>query len=83
MNKIVTFAKDLRRTLQFFELDLKSLKIVGFSDAAFAGNRDSTLQLGYIVFVGDSKNYVVPLLFKSYEARRLTRSVRGSEMIAF
>lgn len=83
VDKLVKFAKEKIVMLQFFELELKFLKIIGFSDASFARNRDLTFQLGYIVSVGDSKNYVVPLLFKSYKARKVNRSVKGAEMIVF
>lgn len=83
VNKLIRFAKEKRVTLHFFKLDLKSLKAVNLWDASFSGNCDPTSQLGYIVFVGESRNYFIPLLFKSYEAHRAARSVMGAEMIVF
>lgn len=69
--------------LQFFELDVSSLKIIGFSCAMYAGIRDLTSPLGYIVFTGDDKGYALPPLFKSYKARRVSWLIMDAEMIAF
>ena len=67
----------------FPKLEVESLHITGFSDASFAANRDLSSQLGYICFLGDAKGSVVPFFFKSYKARRVTRSVMAAEIIAF
>lgn len=82
-NKLIRFAKTNDVSLRFIQLRPLALKIFGFSDASFAGNRDLTSQLGYVVFIGDSIDRVIPLIFKSYKARRVTRSVLGAELIAF
>ena len=70
-------------TIKFPKLDLTSLRIIGFSDASFAGNRDFSIQLGYIIFIGDNTDRVIPVFSKSYKARHVTRFVIGAELIAF
>lgn len=82
-NKLIKYAKQNELSLRFPKLDKNSLKIVGFSDASFAGNRDFSSQLGYLIFLSDDSGSVCPVVFKSYKARRVTRSVMGAELIAF
>ena len=83
LNQAVKYAIDHRVCLKVPKLDAISLKILGFSDASFANNSDLTSQLGHIFFLADSTNAVVPLSFKSYKSRRVTRSVMSGEVIAF
>lgn len=83
LNRAVKFADDHRVSLKIRKLDKESLRIIGFSDASFANNDDLTSQLGHIVFLGDKNIHFVPLTFKSYKARRVTRSVMTGEVIAF
>ena len=82
-NKVVKMAHEHRVTLRFPKLDLNTLRIIGISDASFANNRDLTSQLGYLFFLADKQDRVIPLCFKSYKARRVTRSVLAAELIAF
>lgn len=83
LNKAVKYAVDNRLRLRINKLDRKSLRIIEFSDSSFANNRELSSQLGHIVFLGDSSNAVIPLSFKSYKARRITRSAMSGEVIAF
>lgn len=83
INKLIIYAKKNNVCIRFVKLDPSSFEIIGFSDASFAGTRDFTSQLGYIIFVSDKSGSVIPMLYKSYKARRVTRSVMGAEMIAF
>lgn len=82
-NKLIEFARENDISISFPQLDLKSLRVIGFYDASFAGNKDFTSQLGYVVFISDKNNRAIPIFFKSYKARRVTRSVMGAELIAF
>ncbi len=79
----MTYAVDNPVSLKFPKLDLETLQVVGFSDASFANNYDLTSQLGHIVFITDGEGNAAPIHFKSYKARRVTRSVMAAEVIAF
>lgn len=65
------------------KLDPKSLRVVRFSDASFAGNQGFTSQLGYLVFLSEKSDNIAPVILKSDKARRVTRSVLGAELFAF
>lgn len=59
------------------------MKFLGYSDASFASNCDHTSQLGYNVFLMDCSSNTIPIVYNSYEARRVKRSVLAAELIAF
>ena len=82
-NRVVSYAMDNPVTISFPQLDLDSVKVIGYSDASFANNRDLSSQLGYVVFMVDDQNHAIPIVYKSYKARRVTRSVMAAELIAF
>ena len=82
-NRLVKHVHENKNKVAIPRLDKDSLKVVGFSDASFAGNMDFTSQLGYICFLADEKDAAVPIIFKSYKARRVTRSVMSAEVISF
>ena len=69
--------------LKFPSLERDDVRIVGYSDAAYANNRDLTSQLGRIILLMDKSNNAIPVSFKSYKSRRVTRSVLAAEAIAF
>lgn len=48
-----------------------------------ANTRDLITQLGYIIFVVDGNHRSLPLVFKSYKARRVFRSAMDGEFTAF
>ena len=85
----VAFAIDNRISLHIPKLNKDTLSIIGFTDsslkdlAKFANNGDLSTQLGYVCFIGDDTGAVVPISFKSYKSRRVTRSAMDSEVIAF
>lgn len=70
-------------TIRFPRLDIQTLRILGISDAAFANNKDLTSQLGVLVFLAGGNDCVIPLCFKYYKSRRVTRSVLAAELISF
>lgn len=83
VNKVIAFVKSKPLAISFPKLDKDTLQVVGISDASFSSNLDSTSQLGYLVFLADARGSASPIFFKSYKARRVTRSVIGAELIAF
>ena len=83
INSLVRYAHNNVAHIQFPSLVRDTLRIVGFSDAAYANNYDLTSQLGRIILLSDVSNAVIPISFKSYKSRRVTRSVLSAEVIAF
>lgn len=59
------------------------MRIVGYSDAAFANNPDLTSQLERIIVLMDNSKSAIPVSFKSYKSRRVTRSILSAEVIVF
>ena len=83
LNKAVAFAIDNRIPLRTAKLDQESLRVIGFADASFANIADLLAQFGHVCFIGDETGAVVPISFKSYKSRRVTRSAMAGEFIAF
>lgn len=69
--------------LQYPKLDKLSLRIQAYTDAAFGNNADFSSQLGYMIFLADKFNTCQPLMWSSHKSKRATRSVLGSEVMAF
>lgn len=69
--------------IQYRKLEKNSLKILWFSDASFANNRDLSSQLGHIIFLTDKSDTVLPISFKSYKSKRITKSPMSAEVISF
>ena len=69
--------------LRFPRLDLGSLRIQEYTDAAFGNNFNSSSQLGYIMFLADCRNRCQPISWSSYKSKRVTRSVLRSEVMSF
>lgn len=70
-------------TLKFPKLDNKSLQLRVYSDASYSNNEDKSSQLGYIIFLMDKHNRCQPLFWSSHKSKRVSRSVLGSETMAF
>ena len=83
LNSAIRYAHDNAASLRFPKIERSSIGLVGFSDAAYANNHDLTSQLGRIVLIMDDSNKTIPISFKSYKSRRVTRSVLSAEVIAF
>lgn len=83
LNRPTRHAVPNRVSLKIPVLDMKTLKVIGFWDSSFANKSDISSQLGNICLLGDHTGYVVPIHFKSYKSRRVTRSSMASELIAF
>lgn len=84
MNKVV---QELRKTsnhaMKFPKLDKDTLRIVAYTDSSFANNYDLSSQLGYAVFLVDKNDNSAIISFRSFKARRITRSVLAAETLAF
>ncbi len=83
LNRVVVHAILHPLSLKFPSLDPQSVRVIGFADASFANNADSTSQLWHITFLEDKHGNAAPIHFRSYKARRVTRSVLSAEVIAF
>jgi hypothetical protein len=79
--------KHLRKTVSFTlkhsKLDINSLTLKVYTDASHANNFDGSSLLGYILFLADASEKCQPIVWSFHKSRRVTRSVLGSEMIAF
>jgi hypothetical protein len=64
-------------------MDMRTLTLHVFSDAAFANNDDFVCKLGYLAFLSDQEGNCALLDYKSMKARRVTRSILAGELIAF
>ena len=82
-NTIVRHAHKNLVHLKFPCLERDSLRLVGYSDAAYAKKYDLSSQIGRIILLMDDTNRVIPISFKSYKSRRVERSVLSAEVIAF
>jgi hypothetical protein len=63
-------------------LDKTSLKLLVFTDASFANNKDLSSQIGYIIVMADSNNQANIIYWLSIKCKRVTRSVLASELYA-
>ncbi len=83
LNGVERYAQKNVGYLKFPCLEQANVRIVGYSDAAFANNHDLTSQLCRVILLMDKIDNAIPVSFKSYKSRRVTRSVLSAEAIAF
>ena len=69
--------------MKFPKLEKESLRIVAYTDSSFANNYDLSSQLGYAVFLVDGNQNSALISFRSFKAKRVTRSVLAVETLAF
>ena len=69
--------------LRYPKLQIDTLRLQTYSDASFASNEDLSSQLGYFIFLVDGTGNCQPLHWSSHKAKRVSRSVLGSEVLAF
>lgn len=83
VNKVI---KHLKATpnlgLVFPKLDIASVYLLVYSDAATNSGSDYKCQLGYIILLMDAYNRCSILQFSSHKSRRVTRSSLAGETIA-
>jgi hypothetical protein len=70
------------RGLRFVKIDLKTARLIVFADASFAGNKDLSSQIGYLIVLADEKNNANIVHWSSTKCKRVTRSVLASELYA-
>jgi hypothetical protein len=68
------------RGLRFVPLDTKTLRLVTFTDASFANNKDLSSQIGFVIVLADAANNANIVHWSSIKCKRVTRSVLASEM---
>ena len=84
INKVVSAARrHSHRGILQQKLDINSLKIIVYTDAAFSTNADHTSQLGYLIMLSDDSKKCNILHYSSSKSKRVARSVLGSEIYAF
>ena len=83
LNEAVRYTFNNVEYFKFPQLDSSSAKIIGYRDAAFANNFDSSSQLGYIILLEDKNDAAIPIPFNFYKSKRVTRSVLSAEVLAF
>ena len=67
--------------LRFVQLNPKQLRLITFTDVAFANNVDLSSQIGYIIVLADQDNANI-LHWSSTKCKRVTRSVLALELYA-
>ena len=82
VNKVIKFVKSTPSSISIPKLDLKSLSITVFADASFNNLPDGGSQGGYIIFLNDKYNSVVPLSWNSTRLRCVARSTLAAETLA-
>ena len=74
--------KSTRSSISIPKLDLKSLSATVFADAGFNNLPDRGSQGGYIIFLNDKCNSVVPFSWNSTRLRHVARSTLDAETLA-
>ena len=83
INKIVRWTHDTAtQGLKFVPLELNSLRLMLFTDAAFANTDEFKSKLGFFVLLADGKNNANIVHYGSTRCCRVTRSVLASELHA-
>ena len=83
LNKRIVWQKEnCGRGLRFVQLNPKQLRLITFTDAAFANNTDLSSQIGYVIVLADQDNFANILHWSSTKCKRVTRSVLASELYA-
>ena len=62
------------------KLEKDSLRLLVFTDASFANNKDLSSQIGYVLVLADGNNNANILHWSSIKCKRVTRSVLASEL---
>jgi hypothetical protein len=81
LNKRVQWQNEnAARGLRFIKLDKNTLRLLTFTDASFANNRDLSSQIGYVLALADGTRRSNVLHWSSTKCKRVTRSVLASEL---
>lgn len=84
LNKRIAWQKkNAARGLRFVKLKMEGkLRVIGFTDASFANNGDSSSQIGFVIVLADEDDNANILHYSSTKCKRVTRSVLASELYA-
>ena len=80
--KAVRELKALASTMVIAKIDMKTIKLVVYSDASMANRMDGNSQIGYIIFLCDVHNNCAPVAWSSKKSRRVARSTIAAETMA-
>ena len=81
VNKVINFVKSTPSPISIPKLDLKSLSITVFADARLNNLPDGGSQGGYIIFLNNKYNSVVPLSWNSTSLWPVARSTLAAETL--
>ena len=83
VNKAIKKLKSETVHLKFIDLgDLQRCKIFNFSDASYRNLKGEGSQGGFIIFICNQYNQVVPIQWQSKKVRRVVRSTLAAECLA-
>ena len=81
INKIVSKVTQQTLKLHYRKLDLNSLKLICYNDAAFGNLISGGSQGGYIIFLSDSQNNALPIMWQSRKLKRIVKSAMAAETL--
>ena len=81
-NLCIKYLKKEPLHLSFDPLNIETLQIRVYADAAFGTNLDCSSQLGFIIMLCDANNSAHIIDFSSKKSRRVVRSIMGGEIFA-
>jgi len=70
------------RGLKFVPLNKNKLKLLVFTDASFANNKDLSSQIGIVIVLADDLDRANTIYWSSTKCKRVTRSILASELYA-
>ena len=83
-NKLLRHVKNSSGSIQFSNLsDLKTLRIVVYTDASFNNLPNGGSQGGQVVFLADDNDNSCPLAWKSNRIKRVVKSTLAAETLSF
>jgi len=83
LNKRIQWQIDNQaRGLKLVKLDADSLRLIAFTDASFANNKDLSSQISYVIVLSDATGKANIIHWSSTKCKRITRSVLASELYA-
>ena len=83
VNKTIRKLQNEEFDLKFVDLgDLRKCKFLVFSDASYRNLLDGGSQGGYIIFLANNDNKVIPIQWQSRRIRRIVRSTLAAECLS-
>jgi hypothetical protein len=82
-DKVTHLQRTNELRLRFPHLDLSSLHLLVYTDAAFQNREDGGSQCGYIVLLSDARKCQCIIAYHSEKTKRVARSTMAAETLAF